>query len=450
MRIIIASTLAWPKTVGGGEVHTWQLAREFHARGHQVSLLTVVAERAPKVSAKRELVEGIQFDYLQMPELESPYDRDPAIERWGVEWLREEAPDVLHLFVFSGLLGLLPAARRLGIPVIYTALEFSYFCRRYTLQFENRIPCALHRRGRECESCVAQSFSKLQRLLAWAARMSLTLKAEATLRARLNHWLGANYFPAWGQRRVTQLIEAQRRQFTKDLAAVIAPSTLMRDFFVAQGAEPSRVHFVHYGTDVRPAVSRPGRGETRLRLGFVGRPDRAKGIHVLCEAVRRLPHELDFAVAIHSAIRDDPSNYAEEVRQLAAGDPRVRLLGPVSREGLPVALAEVDALVVPSIWYENSPIVISEALACGVPVVCSDSPGNADLVQDGVNGLMFKLGDAGGLARCIERLVREPALRTELRQGVRPPPTTGEVASQLLALYAALPRPHWEPSSAAC
>lgn len=171
---------------------------------------------------------------------------------------------------------------------------------------------------------------------------------------------------------------------------------------------------------------------------------------MLCLAVRQLPGGLDFEFAIHSAIRDDGSPYAARVRQSVASDARLRLMGPVSREGLPVAFAEVDALVVPSIWYENSPIVITEALACGVPVVCSDSPGNTDLVQDGVNGLMFKLGDASALARCIERLVREPVLHTKLRQGVRPPPTTGEVASELLALYAALPRPHREPAPAAC
>jgi len=356
---------------------------------------------------------------------------------------------VLHLFGLGGLLGLLPAARRRGIPVVLTALEFSYFCRQYTLQFENREPCALDRRGRACEDCALRNYSVSQR---WAAQLAraLPLPWQTALRAGLRRVLGADYFPGWVQREVTELIEAQRRQFTEDFAAVIAPSTLMRDFFVAQGAEPSRIHFVHYGTDVRPGARATSRPEARLRLGFVGRPDRAKGIHVLCEAVRQLPRELDFAVAIHSAIRDDGSNYAEQVRQMVAGDPRLRLMGPVSREGLPAALAEVDALVVPSIWYENSPIVITEALACGVPVVCSDSPGNADLVQDGVNGLMFKLGDASAMARCIERLVREPVLRTKLRQGVRPPPTTGEVACELLALYAALPRPHREPAPAAC
>lgn len=435
--------------MGGGEVHTRQLVRELHTRGHEVSFLTFAPERSAPVRSRWENLDGIPYNHLSVPDFESPYHRSVELERWADEWLGREQPDVIHLFGFGGMLGLLPAARRRGVPVVYTALEFSYFCRQYTLQHENRTPCALDRRGRVCEDCALQSYSPSQRRAARLARV-LPLAWQTALRAGLRRVLRADYFPGWAQREATELIEAQRRQFGQEFAAVVAPSTLMRDFFVAQGADPRRVHFVHYGTDVQPAAPGTSRPEARLRLGFVGRPDRAKGIHVFCEAVRQSPRELDFEVAIHSAIKDDGSAYAAQVRQAVAGDARLRLMGPVTREGLPAALAALDALVVPSIWYENSPIVITEALACGVPVVCSDSPGNADLVQDGVNGLTFKLGDAGALARCIERLVREPALRTRLRQGVRPPPTTRQVADQLLALYASLPCVCQEPALAAC
>lgn len=448
MRIVIASALAWPRYVGGGEVHTRQLAREFLARGEAVSFLTFDPERSAPVRVRREILDGIPYDHLSVPDFESPYVRSAELERWADSWFGQEQPDVVHLFGFGGLLGLLPAARRRGIPVVHTALEFSYFCRQYTLQFENRTPCALDRRGRVCEECALQNYSPSQRRAARLAR-GLPLAWQTALRAGLRRVLGADYFPGWAQREVTEQIETQRRQFTDELSAVVAPSTLVRDFFVAQGADPSRVHFVHYGTDVRPPTT-PAPKSDRLRLGFVGRPDRAKGIHVLCEAVRQLPREFDFEVAIHSSIKDDGSAYGAQIRQAVAGDVRLRLMGPVSREGLPAALAAVDALVVPSIWYENSPIVITEALACGVPVVCSDSPGNADLVQDGRNGLTFKLGDAGALARCIERLVREPALRAQLRQGVRPPPTTGEVAGKLLELYVSLRRALREPVPTAC
>ena len=447
LRIVIASALAWPRYVGGGEVHTRQLAREFHARGEAVSFLTFDPERSAPVRSRRETLDGIPYDHLSLPDFESPYFRSAGLERWADEWLAQELPDVLHLFGFGGMLGLLPAARRLEVPVVYTALEFSYFCRQYTLQFENREPCALDRRGRVCEDCALQSYSPSQRRAARLAR-GMPLPWQTALRTSLRRMLGVDYFPSWAQREVTELIEAQRRQFADDIAAVVAPSTLMRDFFVAQGVDASRIHFVQYGTDVRPAAPETGGSDARLRLGFVGRPDRAKGIHVLCEAVRQLPLDMEFEVAIHSSIKDDDSAYAAQVRQAVAGDARLRLMGPVSREALPMALAAMDALVVPSIWYENSPIVITEALACGVPVVCSDSPGNDDLVQDGVNGLTFKLGDASALAQCIKRLVREPVLRTKLRHGVRRPPTTGEVADQLLALYHSLARVHREPALA--
>lgn len=246
MRIVIASALAWPRYVGGGEVHTRQLAREFHARGEQVSFLTFDPQRSAPVRARRDILDGIPYGHLSVPDFETPYGRSAELERWADEWFEQERPDVLHLFGFGGMLGLLPAARRRGIPVVYTALEFSYFCRQYTLQFENREPCALDRRGRTCEDCALRNYSVSQQRAARLAR-ALPLPWQTALRAGLRRVLGADYFPGWVQREVTELIEAQRRHFTEDLAAVIAPSTLMRDFFVAQGADPGGIHFVHYG-----------------------------------------------------------------------------------------------------------------------------------------------------------------------------------------------------------
>ena len=110
-------------------MHTRQLALEFYARAHDVSFLTFDPERSAPVRARREVLEGIPYDHLSVPDFESPYHRSVELERWADEWLGRERPDVLHLFGFGGLLGLLPAARRRGVPVVYTALEFSYFCR---------------------------------------------------------------------------------------------------------------------------------------------------------------------------------------------------------------------------------------------------------------------------------------------------------------------------------
>ena len=81
-------------------------------------------------------------------------------------------------------------------------------------------------------------------------------------------------------------------------------------------------------------------------------------------------------------------------------------------------MAEIDWVVVPSRWWENSPLVIQEAFLHGRPVICSDIGGMAEKVTDGVNGLHFRAGDARGLARVIEKAVNTEGLWESLRAGV--------------------------------
>ena len=71
-------------------------------------------------------------------------------------------------------------------------------------------------------------------------------------------------------------------------------------------------------------------------------------------------------------------------------------------------MASVDWVVVPSIWWENSPLVIQEAFLHGRPVICSDIGGMAEKVDDGVNGLHFRTGDPRSLAQAIRRATSSP------------------------------------------
>ena len=87
------------------------------------------------------------------------------------------------------------------------------------------------------------------------------------------------------------------------------------------------------------------------------------------------------------------------------------------------ALRESDVLVVPSRWYENSPNVILEAFAAGLPVVVADHGGMAEMVREGIDGLRFNPGDVSSLAGALRRLCDDPGLLERLRAGVRPPTT---------------------------
>ena len=106
---------------------------------------------------------------------------------------------------------------------------------------------------------------------------------------------------------------------------------------------------------------------------------------------------------------------------------------------MPGFLARLDALVLPSVWLENSPLAIEEAFAGGVPVIASDLGGMAESVRHEVDGLRFPAGDADALSRCLRRLIDEPGLNSHrLRAGIREPLSIAVDAAQTLARYQAL------------
>jgi len=84
------------------------------------------------------------------------------------------------------------------------------------------------------------------------------------------------------------------------------------------------------------------------------------------------------------------------------------LPGGLARERVPAALAEIDLLVVPSIWYENQPLTILEALATRTPCLVSDLGGMAELVEEGRDGWRFRPGDADDLARVLSDVLADP------------------------------------------
>ncbi len=211
------------------------------------------------------------------------------------------------------------------------------------------------------------------------------------------------------------------RDVCADVTHFLAPSRHMRDRFVTAGIAPSRITVAGYGFDHArfAAISRETRDEPgRLRLGFLGSLMVSKAPHVLLEAIRRLPPgavSVDIYGAPTPYHGDD--SYRTQLEPLLTQE-GVRLHGAIAHDRVAGALASLDALVVPSIWPENSPLVIQEAFLSGRPVIASRIGGIPEVVSNGTNGLLFRPGDANDLASAILRLLREPDLLPALRAGI--------------------------------
>ena len=144
----------------------------------------------------------------------------------------------------------------------------------------------------------------------------------------------------------------------------------------------------------------------------------------------------DVAIEIYGDYRHQPAEMQSEfLAELEKAGSNVRYVGPYEQGQVDRLMAAMDVVVVPSIWWENSPVVIQEAFRNRRPVICSDIGGMAEKVRDGIDGFHFPAGNALALARLIERLAAEPEKLQAMREGMQIPPRPAETAGQHLALY---------------
>ena len=102
---------------------------------------------------------------------------------------------------------------------------------------------------------------------------------------------------------------------------------------------------------------------------------------------------------------------------------------------LPDLMSNMDWVMVPSIWWENSPLVIGEARTLGRPVICSRIGGMAEKVTEGENGLCFTVGDAHSLTDTLMRAATTPGLWDSLVSRIQAGPWIDDMVDELFRLY---------------
>ncbi|MDX6634546.1 MAG: hypothetical protein QOF06_749 [Solirubrobacterales bacterium] len=217
-----------------------------------------------------------------------------------------------------------------------------------------------------------------------------------------------------------------------------APSRFLRDRYIDWGIEPERIVFEDYGRRSRPALPEPSAQQMPKRLGFFGQISHFKGVNVLLRAMRILKEEdVDAHLWLHGAnLELQPEEFQEEFNRLfEAVEDYVTFAGRYEHTELPRLMQDLDWVIVPSVWWENSPLVIQEAFMYGRPVICSDIGGMAEKVEHGVSGLNYRAGDPRALARALKEAVTDPRLARRLRSGIPPVFDMEEHVDNLSRLY---------------
>jgi glycosyltransferase involved in cell wall biosynthesis len=224
----------------------------------------------------------------------------------------------------------------------------------------------------------------------------------------------------------------------------ISPSHFLKDRYQAWGIEElAPVVVIENGLPEgeRQPVRVLQADEKRTRFAYFGQINPYKGIDIILEAFASLDKPVFEQVTLDifgSGLEYWPQEYQEKVRSLIDRcENRVRLHGAYEPEEMPSLLREIDWIVMGSVWWENSPLVIQEAYKYGRPIICPDIGGMAEKVVPGQGGLHYRARDSVSLASVIKRIASDRGLFDRLYESLPEYSSLTDITAQHIGLYQA-------------
>jgi glycosyltransferase involved in cell wall biosynthesis len=442
LRVLLATHFFPPAQEGGTETYTLGLAKRLRGLGHTPFVICAENWGTGKtwVPTHRETVHEdipvrrLSWNWELAPDPFVQLYDNPLVERHIETYLRELQPDIVHVTSCYSLgAGIIHAARRAGIPVVLTLTDFGFLSPRQTLARTDGSLCRGPESALTCARCQAGE-SSLYRNLTRLLPPDLVGRglARAAQWPALARQPGLRGYVGDVQKRAAFL----RRAFDQ-VDSAIAPSGALRDIFVQNGYPAERLKVSPYGLDTAwLSHVRERASDSPLTFGYVGQIEPIKGVDVLISAFQALG-ESTIELKIFGGLGKNAA-FAQRLQTLAGGNPRIQFMGSFDRSQVADVFSQLDCIVAPSIWFENAPVVITEAFAAAKPVICTDLSGMTELVQHEVNGLVFGIGDVEALTAALRRVSQETELLARLRRGITPVRTIEEEADALVQLYAEL------------
>lgn len=377
----------------GSEVYSQSICTEL-VRSHRVSVFTREENiYLPDHTIRHEHRDGIDF-YIVNKAREKDGYAHPDLDAQFAQLLASLQPDVCHIGHLNHLsTGLVAVAKQQGIPVVFTLHDFWLMCPRGQFLQVNFAQPEFHQlcSRQDDQKCATHCYNRF-----------FSGEPEAYER-------DLAFWESWIHTRMETT-----RQLANLVDMFIAPSRYLRDRFIADfGISPDKIEYLDYGFPLeylRPVQPKP---HNRFTFGYIGTHIPAKGVNLLIEAFSRLQSPAELLI-----FGRENGQSTRILRQMAEKSPNpIQFRGEyVNKHLASEVFAHVDAIVVPSIWAENSPLVIHEAQACHVPVITANMGGMAEYVQHGVNGLLFEHRNAASLADQLQYALEHPARMARLGQ----------------------------------
>lgn len=351
MKIVQINKFFYPK--GGSETYFFDLRQALSAQGHTVIDFSMRDDRNEQSPYADYFIDPIDFTKEKSLKKAAHFLYSTEAAKKLERLLIDTSPDIAHVHNIAHQLtpSILRVLKKHHIPVVQTLHDYQLICPNYQLFTQ----------GSPCERCNAKKY--------WNA-----IRYKCVQDSRLASALSA---AEMGLHRILL------RSYENGIDRFIAPSQFLYDKLIEWGWKKEDLFYLpHFVNRKKDSTI-----EKKNHFLFIGRLTKEKGVRTLIEASHMT--KMPIVIAGEGEEREWIEKHAPS---------HVRVLGFQQRESVYRLIQEARAVIVPSLWYENAPMVVYESLALGTPVIASDIGGLPELIEDGVNGFVFEAGNSAVLA----------------------------------------------------
>ncbi|MBA4374172.1 MAG: hypothetical protein C0402_15080 [Thermodesulfovibrio sp.] len=445
-KALLVTLSFFPESVGGTEYYTLNLSRKLIEKGWDVQIVSAVKDLTQKRYEVTELVyEGIKVIKINNPPEFCTrfvdYFMDHTIDHLFEKLVKAERPDIIHFQHTAFLSSRLPEiAQQLKIPSVFTLHDYWFMCNRSQLIRPAEGICPGPSGGVYCATCYDPArpsqagipkYPFLNRLLQTGIMRRLNIKERLSpalkrkLKAILYKDTAENITveseagigqPLPDPRRMPEhsfRLEFMKRQLTFP-ASVISPSLHLKRRYEAEGFR--EITYIPHGFEPQKKIAAvPFEG--RLTIVYLGNITPVKGADVILRELKDIAARQNLRLFFFGRILD--GLYQNRLEALAKEYPGVEISfrGGYKGGDLRDILSGAHLVIFPSLWEENHPLVVREALLHGVPVIASCLGGAAEAIDEGVNGFIFDPYKEGDLASKINLILNQPELLRTITAG---------------------------------
>jgi len=430
-----------PNNTAGVEVYTYNLSKSLAGK-HKVFIFHRVNDiKRPEYEVRLKEYKGLAiftinntFKYCYS--FQGLYKNDVIADKFG-SVLDEIQPDVVHIqhLIFLSVT-LIEEIKNRDIPVVFTLHDYWLICPQWHfLQKKTNAVC----NGEDELKCL--------RCLDYQINLSKSPKKIYNLFRGLIPKFLIPLFQniyifikkiAFDNSSAVKLIEERKnfiRNLLKEIDYFVAPSEFLKDRFTEYGIPENKIIYSRYGINTKLFSGSQKQKLDIIRFGFIGTILPAKGLHILIKAFNRIKSDKAI-LKIYGELYPyrDFENYPGYIRRIAKNK-NIQFMGGFDNSELEKIFSNIDVLVVPSIWYENSPLTIQEAFLFKTLVIASRIGGIPELVIDRRNGLLFESGNIEDLTDKIKLMINNTQLIKKLQPDITVVKSIENNANELEKLY---------------